>query len=641
MNLQNLFAAGLKGRRLRRFNAQVAQGDAARAARDWKRAATHYGTALEIDPSSFPIRIQFGHALKEQGLVGDAESAYRTAIGFNTKDADAYLQLGHALKLQGKYNDAFEAYATATRIDPSLVDAQRELKNISGHVTVASSGAILGQTTPHQSLHEVIANTIEGLVRQELEPGFSGPSLFAGVLEGLWERFEQLQANQQGIIEYIRSQSSTVTSGAGENKLDELTDHFFGGIEATSLRLGRIEQDLHDVKATISRLADMERRAEAILALPEQMSESLWDSFEQLRTHQLGLMEALQSHASQAQAKYEKIASRLSLSETAVESLKELRNLTTELVEWRSSTEGKIEKLLIFPEEVAESIRQYASRIESIAAKTAELSAMPGQLDALHQRISDDIAPRLEATETNKRSDTSLTERMDEIAAIAERLTLEVARRDELEKVQARGEFIRSELMYEFRAALTNNPKTAAIVPRIIDATKVSQAISWQRLRVNVGCGHLPVDEYVNVDSRELPGVDVIAEATNLPFDDASISEIYAAHLLEHFPEEIIRRTVLPHWRKKIRADGLLRLVVPDAEAMIKDYVAGKMPFDDLRKVTFGGQDYQGDFHYTMFTSEYLFGLLSELGFVDLKLVAAARVNGLCREMEIVGVRAK
>ena len=164
---------------------------------------------------------------------------------------------------------------------------------------------------------------------------------------------------------------------------------------------------------------------------------------------------------------------------------------------------------------------------------------------------------------------------------------------EDLEALRARGEFIRRELMYEFRAALLEKgpPKTPPTTPKVVNATKVTEALGRGELRLNVGCGHISLADYVNVDRRELPGVDVIADVTDLPFEDAAVAEIHASHLLEHFPEEILRRVVLMHWRKKLRLGGVLRVVVPDAEAMISDFVNGEMSFGALREITFGGQD--------------------------------------------------
>ena len=300
-----------------------------------------------------------------------------------------------------------------------------------------------------------------------------------------------------------------------------------------------------------------------------------------------------------------------------------------------------------------EDFDQLHAQVQAVAeARLAATEGKIGNLDNLPERNSEivarlsDIEKQIAATAEVMRTaevrlDKAVTERLAQISEELQNIAAQAARRDELEVIRSRGEFIRRELMYEFRAALHQRGRDsmALVSPKIVNTTKVVEALARDMLRLNVGCGHASLDQYVNVDRRELPGVDAIADATDLPFDDEVVAEIYSAHLLEHFPEEMLRRVVLPHWRKKLRPGGILRTVVPDAEAMIKDFFAGEMSFADLRDVTFGGQDYGGDFHFTMFSHDHLTALLQELGFVDLEFTVLGRKNGQCRELEILGIR--
>ncbi|MDA8519144.1 hypothetical protein NNO03_22495, partial [Citrobacter sp. Igbk 16] len=151
--------------------------------------------------------------------------------------------------------------------------------------------------------------------------------------------------------------------------------------------------------------------------------------------------------------------------------------------------------------------------------------------------------------------------------------------------------------------------------------------------------GHVQPEGYINVDARQLPGIDVICDAGNLFFDDQSLDEIYSAHLIEHFTEVELSRVILPNWLSKLKKGGVLRIVTPDANSMINDYVQGIMSFEDLRKVTYGAQDYEGDFHYNMFSVDYLIDILSNVGFTNVELIEDNRRNGLCREMELIAVR--
>ncbi len=279
----------------------------------------------------------------------------------------------------------------------------------------------------------------------------------------------------------------------------------------------------------------------------------------------------------------------------------------------------------------ARSAAETRSEIVRHAERTDHLSQAVGALDGLR---GDTRALREQAAEQGRlHADLSAAIRQ-EIAATEAQL------RDRIE-------FARAEAMFELRAKLPGgtmptvpgSTAAAPVVARILAPEKLQAMQAARALRVNVGCGHIPLEAYLNTDRRELPGVDVVADAAGLPFDPGTVAEIHAAHLLEHFPLEHLRRVVLPHWRSLLRQGGALRAIVPDAEAMLADFAASEISFDDLREVTYGLQDYDGDYHFTMFARAQLAGLLREAGFAEVAFAAQGRRNGKCREMEIAGIR--
>jgi hypothetical protein len=70
---------------------------------------------------------------------------------------------------------------------------------------------------------------------------------------------------------------------------------------------------------------------------------------------------------------------------------------------------------------------------------------------------------------------------------------------------------------------------------------------------------------------------------------------------------------------------------------MLTEYAAGRFSFEDLRLVTFGGQEYDGDFHFTMFSQQSLIDTLRDAGLSEVRVVTAGRRNGVCYEMEVEG----
>jgi hypothetical protein len=211
---------------------------------------------------------------------------------------------------------------------------------------------------------------------------------------------------------------------------------------------------------------------------------------------------------------------------------------------------------------------------------------------------------------------------------------------DELRRLTDRVEFIRREILIEQRYSQPARPNVeefAAVVSAPV--VKSPEKLTGSELRVNLGCGHLPLEGYVNVDFRDLPGVDVVADVARLPLDSGSVATLHAAHLLEHFPAEQLTRQLLPYWTSLLRPGGQLVVVVPDSEAMLEAYARGDMGFDELREVTFGGQEYDGDFHFAMFSQDSLGAMLKSVGLADIEVTAHGRRNGLCYEMELTARR--
>jgi len=264
---------------------------------------------------------------------------------------------------------------------------------------------------------------------------------------------------------------------------------------------------------------------------------------------------------------------------------------------------------------VKRSIEAMQTGVEQLAQSAPSRAAEVDRLDRVAQTHQTEINNLWEAeTRTNK-----------EHADIWKRL-----------------EFIRSELLYEMRYGAGSSTKVAQKAPpvasRILNTEKYEQA-KEAGFRLNLGCGHVPLNGYLNVDMRDVAGVDIVADVDTLPFQSKQISEIFSAHVLEHFPQEQFRRVLLPYWFDLLKPGGIFRAIVPDAKAMIQAYANEGYPFDDFREVFFGGQDYDGDFHYNMFTADSLKQALERAGFEHVDVVAEGRKNDIAFELEVTARR--
>lgn len=133
-------------------------------------------------------------------------------------------------------------------------------------------------------------------------------------------------------------------------------------------------------------------------------------------------------------------------------------------------------------------------------------------------------------------------------------------------------------------------------------------------IKLHLGCGTKHIDGYVNIDARYLPGVD---EVDNIKFlrkyKPNSVDVIYACHVLEHVGRYEVEG-VLKRWFEILKPGGILRLAVPNFSSICSHYVKS----GDLKSIMgllYGGQDYDGNFHYVTFDFHTLNTTLTDIGF--------------------------
>jgi hypothetical protein len=83
------------------FRSLIAEADAMRDQRQWGRAEYLYWRALGLHPLHPGYRVQYGHALKEQAKLADAEIAYRSAWALGEAGEDLRQHIVHVAAAQG------------------------------------------------------------------------------------------------------------------------------------------------------------------------------------------------------------------------------------------------------------------------------------------------------------------------------------------------------------------------------------------------------------------------------------------------------------------------------------------------------------------------------------------------------------
>jgi predicted SAM-dependent methyltransferase len=141
-------------------------------------------------------------------------------------------------------------------------------------------------------------------------------------------------------------------------------------------------------------------------------------------------------------------------------------------------------------------------------------------------------------------------------------------------------------------------------------------------MKLHLGCGKRELPGYVHVDLADFGHIDHRHDIATLPmFEDDSADLIYSSHTLEYF-DRVQVASVLREWRRVLRPGGVLRLAVPDFEALAGLYARHK-DLDMLVGPLYGRWPVPGTdivvYHRTAYDFASLGRVLEEAGFSNVR----------------------
>ena len=151
-------------------------------------------------------------------------------------------------------------------------------------------------------------------------------------------------------------------------------------------------------------------------------------------------------------------------------------------------------------------------------------------------------------------------------------------------------------------------------------------------IKLNLGCGSDIKEGFINVDMRKDIKADVVVDLSVdiLPFEDNEIDEILAKDILEHFSWRDTDR-IFADWIRVLKIGGKIELMVPNFKAHYELFMKGKTDprykgaWGYFVANVFGGQDYEGNFHKTMFNADEIESLFERSGLDMIKMDVAKR----------------
>ena len=135
-------------------------------------------------------------------------------------------------------------------------------------------------------------------------------------------------------------------------------------------------------------------------------------------------------------------------------------------------------------------------------------------------------------------------------------------------------------------------------------------------MKLHLGCGSKHIPGFVHVDLESYPHIDFRVPVNELTFaKDNSVELIYASHVLEHFGRHEVDQ-VLCEWFRVLQKGGILRVAVPDFEAVSRRYQKTE-DLTELVGLVCGGQRNQYDYHKMVFDEKLLNQKLRNAGFIS------------------------
>ncbi|MBT7899652.1 MAG: methyltransferase domain-containing protein [Candidatus Marinimicrobia bacterium] len=149
-------------------------------------------------------------------------------------------------------------------------------------------------------------------------------------------------------------------------------------------------------------------------------------------------------------------------------------------------------------------------------------------------------------------------------------------------------------------------------------------------MKINLGCGKNYIPGFVHVDLDEHPHIDHRSNVKDLSFFENNSAElIYSSHTLEYFDrKEVV--DVLSEWYRVLKPEGVLRIAVPDFEAIVKVYKKyNDLDHQGILGPLYGFWPYKSTcdkidtfYHKTTYDFNSLKKLLFTSGFSDVKRYA-------------------
>ena len=128
-------------------------------------------------------------------------------------------------------------------------------------------------------------------------------------------------------------------------------------------------------------------------------------------------------------------------------------------------------------------------------------------------------------------------------------------------------------------------------------------------MRINLGCGDVHMDGFVNVDIRETEATDVVADASEYlkGLEADSVLQIEMHHVVEHLDKTAVP-PLLAQAARVLKSGGFIAIECPNMGRMPAILTEGAL------RLIYGGQEHEHDYHKWGYTPQTLGKLVEGAG---------------------------
>lgn len=142
-------------------------------------------------------------------------------------------------------------------------------------------------------------------------------------------------------------------------------------------------------------------------------------------------------------------------------------------------------------------------------------------------------------------------------------------------------------------------------------------------VKINYGCGELPVPGYINIDSTKnaITKPDIIGDILQgeLPFKTGEVDEFRMLHCLEHI-EKSKWNTIFAEVHRLLSETGEFILAYPEFEICANNFITNYKGARDYWQMTlYGRQLHKGDYHVVPMRTADIINQLEFNGFKNIR----------------------